>query len=1032
MTEVAGLVLSVVALWKTCVEVFETVEPGRNYAMDYELLRVKLEVERIRLHSWGHAIGLGNGGNEASPQPDPRLQKDDVVNTVMRNTGRLQNIYGLQPSTAETQNIFTTVHGQEQPTLGAVFKNAYESLRRSARERQKGARITTKARWAIKDKQKFKELVAEIKGFNDNLESLFPESRDKIAEAMMEDVEKSENIVKLQLLQDVTAEVHGDISDCASARLDFLGAEGTARTDLLTVQEDSPGHDGDKYDLQDKEDSNHGQKADGIDREMTELENKMDAVNLYCEKKFEGALSVQVMGPYDYSSKVTTYCRWEGQAAARDWWFERNKGFVKTSHAAFALYKRRRFRPKRNNGNFSYDDSEESSILFDVESHPEYENTSPGTVTVEGFGLEAWSYEATNNPRQETISVNYTAREGITAKKLLRRIDELQRNPGKFGWDPHRDLAELREFTGTMGLLNRSDIFSDFVGTSSIGLEWNNPKKPGGMWKLLWQIILAKEVIRRFEHGRKDGWTSGFTDRVFASMIVADRWLKHVDIVLADPKITDLNETKPPAKELKAKAEDFKKQGNAAFAKHDYEEAIKLYTEAIVIDPRDAYIAATAFKLGLVKRAIDAYETAIAVAGKDATDAMRQGLAEAKAKNEADLNAIDQENDMKKREVLRKEYLEQDFEIFGKSIEIHSRLHEQQVEGLLYFAQKIKWPWINEVRDYCEEAYSNLRGGEKLPIDLHDWLFGMILPGKWFSFKIMAALVLSTASIKEGLGVARYYDCGLALPQKSYWRIRTVLGRVLGCTPGVISVCGWIGPCPPVEFIPPLSENKPCYVRLKARQLSLVEYKTSLDGEPIYIAGSRYSHEEIRIRPDEEVEPWASEIQDASNWVVPKPPVKQASTCEMKAIQLKKDISSRENDEDGQAVYRAQLVFKMDDSDSLIMYKLFTNPVFVTLPYCEPGPKGGHEVHLRELHRYEEKKIWTVEGLKDHTPEDTEETDVMIINATGKGAELPARAWCSERGKNAVIRRAGGPCFVCAERAASSTALGTGVLIWVS
>jgi len=56
----------------------------------------------------------------------------------------------------------------------------------------------------------------------------------------------------------------------------------------------------------------------------------------------------------------------------------------------------------------------------------------------------------------------------------------------------------------------------------------------------------------------------------------------------------------------------------------------------------------------------------------------------------------------------------------------------------------------------------------------------------------------------------------------------------------------------------------------------------------------------------------------------------------------------------------------------------------------------------------------------------------MVINATGKGAEALARAWCSERGKNAVIRRSGGPCFVCAIGAASKAGLGTGILIWVS
>jgi hypothetical protein len=45
----------------------------------------------------------------------------------------------------------------------------------------------------------------------------------------------------------------------------------------------------------------------------------------------------------------------------------------------------------------------------------------------------------------------------------------------------------------------------------------------------------------------------------------------------------------------------------------------------------------------------------------------------------------------------------------------------------------------------------------------------------------MTALILCTPSMKETmLRIAHHYDGGLSLPQKSSWRIRTVLGRVLG------------------------------------------------------------------------------------------------------------------------------------------------------------------------------------------------------------------------------------------------------------
>jgi hypothetical protein len=269
--------------------------------------------------------------------------------------------------------------------------------------------------------------------------------------------------------------------------------------------------------------------------------------------------------------------------------------------------------------------------------------------------------------------------------------------------------------------------------------------------------------------------------------------------------------------------------------------------------------------------------------------------------------------------------------------------------------------------------------------------------------------------------------------------------------PGVISLCGWLGPCPPVEFEGPTStspslENKKAkHIRIRTRRLAPHEHKPDEDGVVIYAGSYHDKYEATRMRPDEEMEPYLEDMHDSSRWIIPEPPVRQISTCELISIKLKKlplEVASQsqsgqpdadaEREVENETQYRASIVFKLDSSAEPVTYKLFTNSVFVTLPPCRPGPRGQHEVHMRELPRYQT-NIWTVEMLKDHTAEDNEgdEKGVMTINATGKGGELLARAWCSERGKNAVIRRHGGPCFVCAVRAAGVASLGTGVLIWL-
>lgn len=97
-------------------------------------------------------------------------------------------------------------------------------------------------------------------------------------------------------------------------------------------------------------------------------------------------------------------------------------------------------------------DSDEFSVLFDVESDHKYENANPGTVTVEGFGLECWDYEEKfGAPRMQTTLVNRCDMPDIPSCKLLRRLDELSNGPGALGWNPDRDEADLKEFVGNLG-----------------------------------------------------------------------------------------------------------------------------------------------------------------------------------------------------------------------------------------------------------------------------------------------------------------------------------------------------------------------------------------------------------------------------------------------------------------------------------------------------------------------------------------------------------------------------------------------------
>ena len=71
-------------------------------------------------------------------------------------------------------------------------------------------------------------MVPEIKGFNDNLENLFADAKSKRAILISSDVDQSEGIQTLHLLQEATADEGEDISETANMKLGALQATTTA------------------------------------------------------------------------------------------------------------------------------------------------------------------------------------------------------------------------------------------------------------------------------------------------------------------------------------------------------------------------------------------------------------------------------------------------------------------------------------------------------------------------------------------------------------------------------------------------------------------------------------------------------------------------------------------------------------------------------------------------------------------------------------------------------------------------------------
>jgi tetratricopeptide (TPR) repeat protein len=325
--------------------------------------------------------------------------------------------------------------------------------------------------------------------------------------------------------------------------------------------------------------------------------------------------------------------------------------------------------------------------------------------------------------------------------------------------------------------------------------------------------------------GGTKGIYARFTRAILASLIISERWFANTSIHV---EVQDVKAAGVPEQDRQEARELVRLAEEATEAKQ-FQRAAVLFYEALAVNPanydtvqargewllrfqnyrdaaRDAVIlqrldpdrpagyvllgrACLGYKNYL--RAREAFREAVPlVHAFDEKLPILQDLDKAQDALGAELKAIEQAASEKEIAALMRARRIADLDPMGRTIASRPAKDEQQLEGLFLFAERMQWPYLEAVRPCAKKACEDwLALHEPIyPVQM-DWLFAVMLPGKHFAHVLMAMLVLSTPAI-QSVGMAPNSECGVALPECSYWRSRSVLGRVLGCLPGVTSLNG--------------------------------------------------------------------------------------------------------------------------------------------------------------------------------------------------------------------------------------------------
>ncbi|KAJ4204193.1 hypothetical protein FSOLCH5_000988 [Fusarium solani] len=196
MAEAIGTALGVVGvlgqLFAGCVQAYGFFTTAANLDTDSQRLLCKVRIEEMRLVVWGRDWGVAEGRLEAhlesTRNPQLRslaLQILGELHSAVTDFNKLKERYGLvdegRSASLEVKGG-KSKGGKKSPSPSRKGSRDDESRKSNglvktssaSSERSWGKELGLRAKWVIGDKEKFINLLKDLRDYNDGLERLFP------------------------------------------------------------------------------------------------------------------------------------------------------------------------------------------------------------------------------------------------------------------------------------------------------------------------------------------------------------------------------------------------------------------------------------------------------------------------------------------------------------------------------------------------------------------------------------------------------------------------------------------------------------------------------------------------------------------------------------------------------------------------------------------------------------------------------------------------------------------------------------------
>jgi len=199
-------IVGLAGLFSTCVDCFEYVQLGREFAKDYQTSELKLDILKTRMIRWGASVGVND---PAAATAETRFQVSTPTEEDLRLLANILGSIGdVFLEMEEKSKKFASRARPNDLDISAIKVDSNASkealrvtLRKIANKRQKRSSLGQKTRWALYERKHFQRLLEDVSGFINDLEKLFPAQR--------LEVEK----YRIQLCQEEVEQIDADQDD---------------------------------------------------------------------------------------------------------------------------------------------------------------------------------------------------------------------------------------------------------------------------------------------------------------------------------------------------------------------------------------------------------------------------------------------------------------------------------------------------------------------------------------------------------------------------------------------------------------------------------------------------------------------------------------------------------------------------------------------------------------------------------------------------------------------------------------------------